>query len=189
MTDRLFVAVRPPTGALEDLEDYVGPRRHRDDPLRWSPASRWHLTLAFLPAVQDRTYDALVDNLSAAGTRRSAFSLQIVRAGAFPNPAAAQVLWAGVDGDLERLSRLATAARTAAATAGATVDGQRFRPHLTLARLRPRADVTRWLRVLDLYSGPSWPVTEMILIRSVAGGVRGPGYRHQPVQSFPLGRG
>jgi 2'-5' RNA ligase len=108
-------------------------------------------------------------------------------AGAFPHAADAKVLWAGVEHDGEELTRLAGGARAAAAKSGTVVGGGKFPPHLTLARVRPPTDVTRWLRVLDEYSGPSWQVTEIALIASYLG--QGPdGRPHHVVQeTFRLG--
>ena len=55
---RMFVAVRPPEPVLDDLADYVEPRRDVDSPLRWSRPEQWHVTLAFLPSVTDRCWTA-----------------------------------------------------------------------------------------------------------------------------------
>ena len=50
---------------------------------------------------------------------------------------------------------MATGARAAANKAGIALDGQRFRPHLTVARLRRPTEVSSWVRLLDTYEGPS----------------------------------
>jgi 2'-5' RNA ligase len=93
------------------------------------------------------------------------------------------VLWAGLDGDFDALYR---GARAAASTAGAAVDGQRFRAHLTLARLARPANVSRWVRLLDAYAGPTWTVDEVALVASYLG--EGPRRRprHEVVATFPL---
>ena len=53
--------------------------------------------------------------------------------------------------------------------AGARVDGQRFHPHVTLARLGRPANVTSWVRLLDAYDGPRWHVDEVALVASHLG--------------------
>ena len=65
--------------------------------------------------------------------------------------------------------------------------GGRFRPHLTLARLRRPEDATRWLRVLDPYVGPPWQAHDVALIASHLG--QGPDGRprHDIVETFELG--
>ena len=51
--------------------------------------------------------------------------------------------------------KAATGARAAAGRAGIDVDGQRFRPHLTVARMGRPTGVTEWIEVLDAYAGPA----------------------------------
>ena len=184
MSMRMFVAVQPPLEVIEDLADFVEPRQQRDSPLRWTSDEQWHLTLAFLPAVADRDLDELVERLAEAAGRREPFELRLRGAGSFPNPAQGKVLWTGVDGDLEQLERLAGSSRSAAVRAGVEVEGAKFRPHITLARSNRPVELTRWLRVFDLYAGPSWQVGEIALIQSQLGHGRP---HHQVREVFALG--
>ena len=180
---RMFVAVQPPEQVLEDLAGFVEPRRDVDSPLRWSRPEQWHITLAFLPSVADHKLDGLVERLAETAAGRPRFGLQLAGAGAFPNPARARVLWAGLAGDLTELSHLAGNLRSAAGRSGTQVEGGEFQPHLTLARLGRPLDVTRWLRVFALYASTGWQVSEVVLFSSQLGG--GPA-RHTVVERFSL---
>lgn len=182
----MFVAVLPPLEVLEDLAEYVEPRAERDSPLRWSARQQWHLTLAFLPSVADRDYDELIERLAEVAGRREPFQLRLQGAGSFPNPAQGKVLWTGVAGDTEQLQRLSASTRSAAVRAGVEVDGSKFHPHLTLARSNRPLELTRWLRVFDLYAGPGWQVEEIALVQSHLGAG---GSRYQVHETFPLGAG
>ncbi len=136
---RAFVAVVPPPEVVEHLDGFLDVRRSAAA-YRWAPAEQLHVTLAFLADVPDRKLDDLVERLGRAAARRTAFPAVIAGGGAFPNVARARVLWAGLDlAERARveLSRMATGARAAANRAGIPVDGQRFRPHVTVARLGP----------------------------------------------------
>ena len=185
---RMFVAVVPPAAATEDLDDFLSVRRDAGarpgERWRWTPAERWHLTLAFMEDVADRSVDDLVDRLAATASRREPFTTRVAGGGAFPDPDRARVLWAGLEGDFDALSR---GARSAASTSGAVVDGQRFRPHLTLARLGTPANVSRWVRLLDGYAGPSWTVDEVALVASYLGEGSRRGPRHEVLARLPLG--
>jgi len=186
----MFVALQPPAEAVADLDGFLDSRRDAA-PFRWAVPEQFHVTLAFLAEVPDRCLDDLVERLARAAKRRTPFSTRIVGGGAFPNPARARVLWAGLDLDetgATELDRMATGARAAAGKAGIAVDGQRFRPHVTLARLGRPAEVSRWVRLLDGYAGPVWPVDHLALVASYLGeGPRGRP-RYDTVETFPFRR-
>lgn len=187
---RMFVALVPPEAALEDLAGFLRPRQEAEQAFRWTTPEQWHVTLAFMPAVRERVVDDLVERLGRAAARRTPFRVRAAGGGAFPNPGRARVLYAALEttGD-EELRRLATGARAAANKAGAEADGGRFRPHLTLARLRRPTEVTRWVRLLDAYRGPEWVADELALIESHLGeGPRGRP-RYEVIESFPLREG
>lgn len=186
---RMFVAVRPSVDALEDLDAFLDVRRESAS-FRWTQLDQVHLTLAFLAEVPDRSLDELGERLARAARKRTPLTTRITGGGAFPHAAKARVLWAGLDlGEpaKEELRRLATGARAAATKSGVAVDGQRFRPHLTVARMGAPLEVTNWVRLLDGYAGPQWPIEEIELVASHLG--EGPRNRprHEVVASYPLG--
>jgi 2'-5' RNA ligase len=109
--------------------------------------------------------------------------------GAFPHPDRAKVLYARLAGDEQdrtQLGHLAAGARGALSKSGAQVDGQRFRPHLTLARLGHPDNVTSWARLLDAYQGPTWRLDEVVLVESHLGEGPGRRARHEVRATFPL---
>jgi phosphoserine aminotransferase len=169
---RLFVGLAPPPAVLDDLDAACAPFRLDRGDLRWTSRELWHVTLAFLGEVSEESLAGLVPGLERAARRSSAFGLSLAGAGAFANPARANVLWSGMSGDLRALSDLAAAVSAAARGAGATPpDGDHgFTPHLTLARCRAPADVRDIVAGLDGYRGPRWTVAEIHLIRSTLDG-------------------
>jgi RNA 2',3'-cyclic 3'-phosphodiesterase len=169
---RLFTALIPPQEAVDHLDAFLDVRREAA-PFRWTAVEGWHLTLAFMAGVESWRLDELEQRLAVAASRVAPFELRLSGGGAFPDVARAKVLWLGVSTPGE-LDRLAAGARTAAATAGIEVDGSRFRPHLTLARLTHPIEATRWVRLLDAYDGPAWTATSLALVESHLGeGPRG----------------
>ena len=173
---RLFAALVPPVEAVEHLDDFLEVRR-ASAPFRWASSEQFHVTLAFLADVEERRLDDLTERLARAAAKRTAFETAIAGGGAFPNAARARVLWAGLDleaADRTELDRLATGCRAAASRAGIAVDGQRFRPHLTVARIGHPCEVSDWVKLLDGYAGPRWPAGRVELIASHLGeGPRG----------------
>lgn len=185
---RMFVAAVPPEAAIEDLDEFLEPRRE-SAAYRWTSSEQLHVTLAFSADVPERSLDDLVERLTRAARKRHPMATRITGGGAFPHPDRARVLYAGLDlaeADRTELTRLATGSRAALAKAGAQVDGQRFRPHLTLARLGRPDNVTSWVRLLDAYRGPAWTIDHVALIASHLG--EGPRRRprHEVVETFAL---
>src|SRR5690242_16736485 len=166
---RMFVAAVPPPEVLEDLEEFLSVRREAAA-FRWAVPDQWHLTLAFLAEVPDRAYDDLVERLARAARKRHPMRAAVVGGGAVPNVGRARVLWAGVElDDHEELRRLATGCRAAASKAGIDFAGERFKPHLTLARMARPVEATRWVRLLDAYRSPDFAIDEVALIASHLG--------------------
>jgi 2'-5' RNA ligase len=156
---------------------------------RWATSDQFHVTLAFLADVADRHLDELLERLERAAGRRTAFGTRIAGGGAFPNAGRARVLYAGLDLDSDgriELDRMAAGARAAATRTGIAVDGQRFRPHVTLARLGRPTEVSNWVRLLDAYAGPPWTVDRLTLVASYLG--EGPRNRprYETVAELPL---
>lgn len=188
---RLFVALVPPDEAVTHLDDFLEVRRASGS-FRWAGADQFHVTLAFLADVEERRLDDLGERLARAAAKRTGFETAIAGGGAFPNPARARVLWAGLDleeTDRIELDRLATGCRAAANRAGVPVDGQRFRPHVTVARLGHPTEASSWVRLLDGYAGPRWVADRITLVESHLGeGPRGRP-RYVNVEEFTLARG
>jgi len=205
---RLFVAVPVPAEVAGELDSAVAPHRAAWPGLRWTGRDAWHLTLAFLGEVTETVSDRLTPRLERAASRHSSLSLSLAGAGAFPGPGRARVLWIGVQGDREALSRLADRVASGAKRAGAPPADEakragapparrrrRFEPHLTLARCREPADVQRLVDDLNGHAGPQWTAQEIYLIRSYLPGTGGdPGQpdtgrpRYETLGSWPLSR-
>lgn len=185
---RLFVALVPPEEAVEHLDDFLEVRRSAAT-FRWASAEQFHVTVAFLAEVEERRVEDLSERLGRAAAKRTAFETAIAGGGAFPDAGRARVIWAGLDLDEHgrtQIDRLATGCRAAANRAGIAVDGQRFRPHVTVARLGRPVEATRWVRLLDGYAGPRWTADRVTLVASYLGeGPRGRP-RYESVEEFPL---
>ncbi|MFT3861262.1 RNA 2',3'-cyclic phosphodiesterase [Micropruina sp.] len=164
MSMRLFAAVIPPATALNALEAFVEPRRAADPALRWAGREHWHLTLAFFGDVPDGRIEPLQHALS--GVAGPPFPLTLDGAGCFPNPAQARVLYQAVSTGADELTTLARRVRSAADRVGVPSDNARYRPHLTLARTRRPAPLTRWLRVVDSFPALSFGVDSFVLMSS-----------------------
>jgi 2'-5' RNA ligase len=153
---RLFVALAPPAPAVEHADRAVAPLRVRFADLRWIPASRWHLTLAFYGEIADDKVDGVAEMVARGLTGHAALQLQFRGAGQFDRRA----LWLGVAGQVAGLKALARVV---------TFDRRPYRPHLTVARLRGAVDARPAVTELASYEGPSWVADSVHLVRSTLG--------------------
>lgn len=169
MALRVFAAVVPPQEAVDHLDAFLDPRRGAAA-FRWTRPEQMHLTLAFMPSAGERNVDEYVERLAESYDDLAAGELALAGSVAFPNVTEGRVLATGVVGDVELLERLSVRARNAAVACGIEVDGSRFRPHLTLARTGGRpTELTSWVRLLDTYAGPAWPLSSVEVIASHLG--------------------
>ena len=180
---RMFAALTPPDDAVEDLATFLEPRHLVGDDVRWTDPDQWHVTLAFMAAVPDRAVDGVADAVAEVATGHPGIGARLAGAGTFPHPAAARVLWTGVEGDLAALARRV---RGACNHAGGAPLGGPFHPHVTVGRFRRPVEATRWLRVLDGYAGPRWTAREVTLVASHLGEGRGRRPRHEVLARIPL---
>ncbi|MGP9020174.1 RNA 2',3'-cyclic phosphodiesterase [Streptomyces sp. BR1] len=187
---RLFVAVLPPRPQLAELGLVVDelhglPGAHG---LRWAGRDGWHLTLAFLGAVDEAVLPDLHARLSRAAHRTPPFEVRLHGGGRFGD----KVLWAGVAGELDALRLLAERADAAARRAGiAMEEHRRYTPHLTLARSRVGADLRPYASLLSGFEGTAWQASELVLVRSnlPTEGVAGAQPRYEAVGRWALGAG
>lgn len=168
---RAFVALSPSAEASAHLEQFLAVRRDAAA-FRWS--DDFHVTLAFCDGLPERAVDDLIGRLAEICGRHRSWTGRIAGGGAFPHADRAKVLWAGLrTDDPARLQRLSSSCRHAGSAVGAAVDGRRFTPHLTVARMGRPQQVTPWVRLLEGYAGPEFEVGSLSLIASHLGEGRG----------------
>ncbi len=103
--------------------------------VRWVPAENLHVTLRFLGDVSPERIDGLVDRVRAVATETDPFSCTLDEVGAFPKPTRARVLIARIS-PAAALVDLAARVEAAVVAAGLAPEPRRFRPHVTLGRVR-----------------------------------------------------
>jgi 2'-5' RNA ligase len=174
---RVFLAIEIPdavrgalTGPLEALQPL-------HESIRTNPAERMHLTLHFLGHLARPVVEQLQPVLAAAVSRHQRFRLVAQGVGAFPAIARPRVLWAGIIGaDLPRLNALHAELGEALRTAGVSVEGERFHPHLTLGRVRrppkalERVAMRDWSARWVAATFGEVPINRVQLMRSQLGG-------------------
>jgi len=140
---RLFLAINLAPDIRDAIADAAAPLREAAPDLRWSDASRLHLTLKFLGEQPESVPAAVSAAMDATARKHFAFDMHVGDAehvvGAFPNFRRPRVVWLGVTND-PRLELLHHDVEVACQALGFELEGRPFRPHLTLARIADRVD-------------------------------------------------
>lgn len=177
---RIFVAFPVPDAVSDNLARLRGGDSRGN--IRWVAPANYHLTLAFLGDVQPQRIDDVIDVVyRATADVREPLHLVAQGVGAYPNMERARVLWAGLAGDMERLVALQAALLQAFTQALFTPDTKRFRPHITVARMRRAQPIPARMPLLELFG--EWWADEVQVIESV---LRPSGPTYIPLADIPL---
>ncbi len=175
---RVFAGVPLPVETRLALADRLA---EFEVPGKVAPPENWHLTLRFLGKVDQVTLERFLSGLIDV-SGEPVFTVSLGSFGAFPNAKKAAVVWLGLHKGEEALTRLNQITEEAAVAAGLSPEERPFHPHLTLARVRPPADVRE---LLDEEIPLGWACDRIVVFRSHLGG--GPA-RYEALETFALTR-
>ena len=183
---RLFFALPLPPDLKEKLRPTLeAARKVSGDGVGFTKLEQLHFTLAFL-GEQPGPEKALAAGESLREV--PGFELVLSGVGAFPSTMRPRVLWVGVTGGAAELIAVAERLRAALAQQGFAVEERKFRPHLTLGRVRPQGErgAQRALATIPPGELARCTADEACLMQSVLG--KG-GATHTVLRAFPFHRG
>ncbi|MGK2254832.1 MAG: 2'-5' RNA ligase [Brevundimonas sp.] len=161
---RLFTALTLPPDVGETLQ-----RRQSGLPgARWRPLEALHVTLAFYGETDERRADDLASEL--ARVAGAPFEIVLKGVGAFGDNHRSHTIWAGVETPNEPLSVLAGRCRKAGERANIVLEKRDYRPHVTLAYLKPQTNPDRigaWMAGHNLLHSPPIRIDRFGLYSSV----------------------
>lgn len=175
---RVFVGIALPDdirAALADLK--VGMPG-----ARWIPPENMHITVAFIGEIDE---GAAEDAHEALGRIRvPAFATRLFEIGHFGDGNRARALWIGVE-RAEPLMRLNDKVETALSQEGIPVERRKYRPHVTLARLKnvPADRLGTFMAAHNTFTAGPFAVDRFVLFRSRLGGE---GAAYEELESYPL---
>lgn len=153
---RAFLALRMDPCVIELLEEaqdrlrgLLGGGKRK---ISWARPRAIHLTLKFLGDVDA----ASVEDIAAAAERAASgcppLELALGPLGGFPKAANPRVVWAGIE-ENPGLTALQERLEEELKTIGFEPEGRKFRPHLTLCRVKSNPDGRDLGRILKNYRG------------------------------------
>jgi 2'-5' RNA ligase len=185
---RLFLAINLPAEARHAIAaEAAAPLQTIAPQLSWVREPKLHLTVKFLGEQPPDIVPALTEALGVVGERNKVIEVEIGGVGAFPNFRRPRVVWIGVTPD-PKLELLHHDVEAACEAVGLPLDAKPFRPHVTLARVKPRAADSITLRRLA-QAADQVSYVEEVLITSVdlmVSELTSTGARHTVLSSVPL---
>jgi len=137
---RSFIAIELPDEVKSGLAQLQAQlKTGKQPPVKWVNPYSIHLTLKFLGNIAVDKISEITGAMEAAAQGISPFHLEVKDLGVFPNLRRVQVVWVGISGEVDQLSRLQQGIESNLSPLGFTPESRPFTPHLTLARLREQA--------------------------------------------------
>ena len=135
---RIFVAVDISEAARKRASEYVDELRSGFPrlPISWVRPEKLHLTLRFIGDCGERELETIRDVVEEIAAESQPFHLSITGTGVFPSEHRARVLWLGVGGEVDAMSRVKDLFEDAYKRAGLLGKRPSLTPHLTIARVK-----------------------------------------------------
>ncbi len=135
-TLRTFVAVEINSTNRSCAEELIAVLRTAPVDVKWVDVENLHLTLKFLGDVPSQEIPTVCKAVEQGAARVEPFELELRGAGAFPNAGRPRTLWLGAGGGEQEAVALHDGVESQLAKLGYRKEHRRFRPHLTLGRVR-----------------------------------------------------
>jgi len=186
-TTRVFVAL--PLGSeaalqLKAIQSHLLAEAERQGlSLRLTPNHQFHVTLAFLGDISTGLLQGVLKTVSDVFMSHTTFRVTMKELVVFPSPRHARVLGTALEDTSGALCRAAELLHGSLRREGLALEEREFRPHITLVRLRPSAQVA-------FETTQTWLPESAFLCRTVAvyeSVLGGQGSRYKVLHSVPLG--
>jgi 2'-5' RNA ligase len=148
-------------GVIDDLKPYA-------DAVKWAAPHNIHLTVRFLGDTEEQRVPSIQQLLDKVASEQSKVETSIGRLGAFPNLRRPRVLWAGIDGNVEMLEKLARQIELGVRELRFEEESRGFKAHLTLGRIRKLQVLERLVARMESFTMEPFPLTldRIVLFKS-----------------------
>ena len=167
---RSFLAFELPPEIREQIRTVSTELQKTRMPVRWVKVDNIHLTIIFLGSVNEDAIDDIKEKVHIVVNKFSIFKTRLSGVGVFPNWRRPRVIWIGLNGEIEKLSRFRDDLQKELKALGLKEEKRPFSPHLTIGRFKGRLnqdDELKW--ILDRYydiSSDLHHLNELILFKS-----------------------
>ena len=169
MMIRSFIAIDLPEETRKALEDIQKELKQCGAGVRWVKPSSIHLTLKFLGNIHPAQVEDIALAVAEEVRDEPPITLGATGLGAFPSRRKPRVIWIGMEGEVQRFTRIQARVENALEPLGFVREKRPFRPHLTIGRVKDRRRLQSLIdamATLDMPQFDSFDVTEIILYKS-----------------------
>ncbi len=170
MEIRSFLAFELPSEIMGVISHASGDMKNTPLNVRWLKPGNIHLTMVFMGNVPRGHLEPIGRATADICRRYGPFSVFLDGTGVFGSRRNPRVLWAGLNGDLERMSRFRDELQKDLAPFGIKQERRRFKPHLTFGKFRKGArtgsDLDELLSRYQDLASPACALNELVLFKS-----------------------
>jgi 2'-5' RNA ligase len=169
MMIRSFIAIDFPEETRKALEDIQKELKQCGAGVRWVKPGSIHLTLKFLGNIHLAQVEDIALAVAKEVRDQPPITLGAAGLGAFPSRKKPRVIWIGMEGEVQRLSRIQARVENALEPLGFVREKRVFQPHLTIGRVKDRRRLQALIdamATLDMEPFNSFDADEIILYKS-----------------------
>ena len=133
---RTFIAAEIPREVQGRAAALIDRLRATEAKVKWVNPQQLHWTLKFLGDVELREIPEVCDAVARSVAHLKPFDVEARGAGAFPDPRRPRTIWLGVGNGSEGMVELHSAVEQGLKPLGYRPEGRKFRPHVTIGRVR-----------------------------------------------------
>ena len=168
---RAFIAIKLPDFIKNDLKDAQKTMLANGIKAKYISPENMHLTLKFMGNIDYYLLPEIRDILTRSAQYAKPIRLSLKGIGAFPNSRSPKIIWAGINGETQKLATLHTKLEQGLSNIGIPEEKREFHGHLTLARIkRNRLSAQKFERVIQQtrqFESVKFTADRLILFQSI----------------------
>ncbi len=154
---RLFIATPISRQVETELANIIYQLKSVAGNVRWVKPENIHLTIKFLGETDDSLIEPISEIINETSQETNILDFKISKIGGFPNLIRPRALWAGLDGDHAKLEQMANKIDEQVHKLGYDKETRKFRPHLTLGRVKKPQSLPQLAHFLENYKIEAMP--------------------------------
>ena len=166
---RSFIAIDLPEATREAIAVLQERLKRSRAGVRWMKPGSIHLTLKFLGNILPEQVDEIAAAAAQLIRDEPPITLYAAGLGSFPSLRKPRVIWVGLQGEVDRLTKIQADLENTLETLGFAREGRGFRPHLTIGRIKDRHRLQGLIEAMSTVELPefnSFDANEIILYKS-----------------------